>query len=114
MRVCDRCKSGDGDDVCGTVIFTSTTDERRDVDLCRSCRVAFNVAIDMLLQNMSPKNSINKIVPNAPILTILMELVKDHRAHCHGPDCQIMLSPLIVMFERAGIQLTAEERRLFA
>jgi hypothetical protein len=43
----------------------------------------------------------------------LLNVVKHHKKHCDGPDCNISLHWLLTIAERAGIVFTAEERSNF-
>jgi hypothetical protein len=47
------------------------------------------------------------------IVTNMIRLADHHRQHCDGAACNISLSFMLELFERAGIKLTAEQMTHF-
>jgi hypothetical protein len=43
-----------------------------------------------------------------------IRLADHHREHCDGATCNVMLSMLVELLDRAGIETTPEERSHFA
>ena len=39
----------------------------------------------------------------------MIALADEHRANCPGPDCTLTLSSLVILLDRAGIELTPDE-----
>ncbi len=43
----------------------------------------------------------------------LMNITKEHREKCGGETCSVSLFMLMTMAEKAGLEFTEEERKLF-
>ena len=43
----------------------------------------------------------------------IIRLVKEHKDHCHTPDCGISLMYVRRLAEKAGLKFTEEEKKYF-
>jgi hypothetical protein len=43
----------------------------------------------------------------------LIKLVKHHKKHCDGPECDISVYQIRIVAQLAGIEFTDEEKKIF-